>query len=327
MEKRRLGGSDFEVTAIGLGCWAMGGWLWGGTDVAAAEDAIRCAVDLGINFVDTAAVYGLGRSEEIVGRALQGRRDQVILATKCGQVWNRDDERNIFFTDPVGNKIYRNLQADSITQEVEDSLRRLRTDVIDVYQCHWPDVTTPLAETMEALVRLQEQGKIRAIGVSNFSVEEMEECLKHGEVASDQPQYNMLDREIEAEILPFLRERNIGLIAYSPLGRGILTGKVTMDRQFAKDDHRADQPWYQPNNRRRVLDLLEKIRPIADAHQATLAQLAANWVISQPGVTTALVGARNPAQVSENVKAGEFQLSADELERIGALLDGLGAPE
>jgi methylglyoxal reductase len=326
MELRRLGRSDLEVTPIGLGCWAIGGWMWGGADDHDSIAAIRRAVELGVNFIDTAPVYGQGYSEEMVGKALEGIRDRVLVATKCGLVWG-DRPGRTYFTDYNGLEVRYNLEPESIRQECEDSLRRLRTDTIDLYQCHWPDPGTPPEDTMQGLLKLKEEGKIRAIGVSNFKVEQMEKCLSGGQLDSDQPQYNMLDRSIEKEILPFCRKNDIGIVAYSPLARGLLTGKVTMDRTFAETDHRSRQKWFQPANRRRVLDFLERIRPIAEGHGVTLAQLAANWVICQNGATTAIVGARNPAQVDENVKAGEFRLSDSELSEISALLDELGGPE
>ena len=326
MERRQLGDSGLEATVIGLGSWAIGGWLWGGAEDAESVPAIRRAIELGINFVDTAPIYGQGRSEELVGRALEGIRDQVVLATKCGLVWGDRPGRDKYVQNK-GLGIRRNLEPDSVTRECEDSLRRLRTDVIDLYQCHWPDIGgPPIADTMSALVKLQEQGKIRSIGVSNHSVDQIQESMKHGRIVSDQPQYNMLDRSIEADVLPFCRRNNIGVIAYSPLGRGILTGRVTMDREFNEGDHRAGLPWYQRPNRKRVLAFLEKVRPIADGHGATLAQLAANWVICQRGVTTAICGARTAGQVEENVRAGGFRLSKSELAEIRMLLDELGEP-
>ncbi len=322
MEKRALGQSGLEVTVIGLGCWVMGGWMWGGAEDQESIATVRTAIDNGINFIDTAPIYGKGRSEEIVGKAIAGIRDQVILATKCGLVWPPRTGRT-YFTDEDGDAICRNLEPESIIRECETSLQRLQTDVIDVYQCHWPDAGVPIEDTMSALLKLKDQGKIRAIGVSNFSVEQMAECLKYGPLHSDQPQYNMLERSIETDILPFCRENDIGIIAYSPLGRGILTGKVTMDRVFDENDHRNRLKWYQPENRKLVLDFLDKLRPMAEGHGATLAQLAANWVISQPGVTTAICGARRPEQVKENLRAAEFQLTPDEQATIRSLLAAL----
>ena len=326
MEKRQLGQSDLHVTAIGLGCWVMGGWMWGGADDADSVAAIRRAVELGVNFIDTAPVYGQGHSEELVGKAIDGIRDQVVVATKCGLVWGDRPGRE-FFVGPDGVAIRRILEPASIVRECEDSLRRLKTGVIDLYQCHWPDPGTPPSVTMPALIRLREQGKIREIGVSNFSVSDMRACMTHGPLTSDQPQYNMLDRSIEAEILPFCRNNRIGVIAYSPLARGLLTGKVTMRRKFADDDHRGNLPWFQPPNRKRVLEFLGKLKPVADRHGATPGEVAINWVISQKGVTTAIVGARDPGQVEENVKAAEFRLTRSDLAEIRRLLDELGGPQ
>ncbi len=329
MELRQLGKSDLKVTPVVFGAWAIGGWFWGGTDDAEAVTAIRAAVDEGINTIDTAPMYGFGHSEEIVGKALKGIRDKVIVATKCGLRWNRTDGDFHFVAQDEQNRshqIYKVLKPDSIIEECELSLKRLNVDVIDLYQCHWPDTTTPIADTMGALMKLKEQGKIRAIGVSNFTPAMMRECLNTAPLASDQPKYSLLAREIEADVLPFCRENNIGVIVHSPLAQGLLTGKVTMDRQFAPGDLRVNTPWFQPQNRQRVLDALGRIRPIADAHRATLGQVAINWVINTPGVTSAIVGARNAAQVRENVHAAEFRLSEEEQSFIRSTFESLGKP-
>jgi len=329
MELRQLGKSDLKVTPVVFGAWAIGGWFWGGTDDAEAVTAIRAAVDEGINTIDTAPMYGFGHSEEVVGKALKGIRDKVIVATKCGLRWNRTDGDFHFVAQDEQNRshqIYKVLKPDSIIEECELSLKRLNVDVIDLYQCHWPDTTTPIADTMGALMKLKEQGKIRAIGVSNFTPAMMRECLNTAPLASDQPKYSLLAREIEADVLPFCRENNIGVIVYSPLAQGLLTGKVTMDRQFAPGDLRVNTPWFQPQNRQRVLDALGRIRPIADAHRATLGQVAINWVINTPGVTSAIVGARNAAQVRENVHAAEFRLSEEEQSFIRSTFESLGKP-
>jgi len=329
MELRQLGKSDLKVTPVVFGAWAIGGWFWGGTDDAEAVTAIRAAVDAGINTIDTVPMYGFGHSEEIVGKALKGIRDKVIVATKCGLRWNRTDGDFHFVAQDEQNRshrIYKVLKPDSIIEECELSLKRLNVDVIDLYQCHWPDTTTPIADTMGALMKLKEQGKIRAIGVSNFTPAMMRECLTAAPLASDQPKYSLLAREIEADVLPFCRENGIGVIVYSPLAQGLLTGKVTMDRQFAPGDLRVNTPWFQPQNRQRVLDALGRIRPIADAHRATLGQVAINWVINAPGVTSAIVGARNAAQVRENVHAAEFRLSEEEQSFIRSTFESLGKP-
>ncbi len=326
MEKRTLGNSNIEVSAVGLGCWAIGGWQWGGTDDEKAVAAIRKAIDVGMVFIDTAPVYGFGHSEEIVGKAIEGRRDEVVLATKCGLVWDHET-RNLSFVDKEGRAIYRDLTKENVLKEAEDSLRRLKTDRIDLYQCHRPDETTPAEETMEALNLLLEQGKIRAIGVSNFSVERMEVFRRHGPVHSDQPRYSMLDREIEPEILPYCRKNNMAVLAYSPIEQGLLTGKVTLDREFPEDDYRIDRPWFQKKNLKRALSFLERLKPIAADHHKSLAQLAINWVICQDELMVPLVGARNPRQVLENAGGADWRLTDEELRLIDQHVQELGSPE
>ena len=329
MQYRVLGKTDLKLPVISFGAWAIGGWLWGGTDDDQAVRAIQAAIDNGITCIDTAAMYGMGHSERVVGRAIADRRDKVVIATKCGLRWNLDVGVRHFDTkmpDGTPTTVYRNLRPDSIRYECELSLQRLGVDVIDLYQCHWPDPSSSLDDTMDTLLSLQSEGKIRAIGVSNFTTEMMSRCLVKGIIASDQPLYNPLERQIENELLPFCLENQIGVLAYSPIAQGLLTGKVTMDRVFTGDDIRQHRPWYKPENRIRVLAALEEIKPIAEAHNATLGQVAINWVISQKGITSALVGARNEAQVLENAGAAAFQLTDDELRQIRTLVEGLGAP-
>jgi aryl-alcohol dehydrogenase-like predicted oxidoreductase len=331
MELRALGRSELRVPPVIFGAWAIGGWAWGGSDEKAAIAAVRRALDLGMTCIDTAPMYGCGRSEELIGRALEGRRGEAVIATKCGLRWDRA-EGEFFFEDNdprtgAPMKVYRNLKAASIAEECERSLQRLRTDVIDLYQCHWPDATTPLEETMEAMLRLRDEGKIRAIGVSNFTPEMMERCLRVAPVVCDQPEYNLLKRGIEADVLPFCRARGIATIVYSPLEQGLLTGKVTMDRVFPETDYRAERPWFQPGNRRRVLDVLARVvEPIARGHGATPAQIVIAWTIGEPGVTAAIVGARTPAQVEENARAAEVRLADGERRALRAAFEGLGAP-
>jgi methylglyoxal reductase len=315
MQYRQLGNSELEVPVIAFGAWAIGGWMWGGTDDEDAIRALHVAIDHGITAVDTAAIYGMGHSEQVVGKALSGRRDKVVLATKCGLRWNLEEGELAFeSSDNEGNpvKIYKNLKPDSIQYECEESLKRLNTDYIDLYQCHWPDATTDLDDTMDALLKLKEAGKIRAIGVSNFSVDMMKKCMAKGELASDQPKYNALDRGIEEGVLPFCHENGIGVLAYSPIAQGLLTGKVTMDREFAEGDHRRNSPLFSRENRRKILDMLETVKPAADRHDATLAQLFLAWTVAQPGLTAALAGARNEKQAQENAAAGDITLTADE---------------
>ena len=330
MVYRQLGASDLQLPVVSFGAWAIGGWMWGGTDDQAAIRAIQRGIDLGVTCVDTAPAYGMGHSEEVVGKAIRGRQDEVVIATKCGLRWDLDEGQFFFYTKDNAGKdlaIHRNLKAGSIKYECEQSLRRLGVDTIDLYQCHWPDSTTPIAETMGALLELQREGKIRAIGVSNFTPGMMAECLKAGQIDSDQPPYNALERGIESDVLPFCVEHNIGVLAYSPIAQGLLTGKVTLDRVFPEGDVRRNKPWFKPGNLRRLLDMLEKVKPIAEGHGATLAQIFIAWTAAQRGITSVLVGARNDSQVAENAKAGALKLSAGELQNIRSLVEALGGPE
>ncbi|MCK4283032.1 MAG: aldo/keto reductase [Candidatus Brocadiae bacterium] len=329
MEYAKLGSSDVEVSRVMFGAWAVGGWLWGGTDDEGSVAAIRKGIDLGMTTIDTAPVYGFGHSERIVGQAIAGRRDEVIIATKCGLRWDREGGDHFFdSTDLEGRPVstYRNLRADSILEEIDRSLERLGVDYVDLYQCHWPDPTTPLSETMEGLNKVLEEGKARAVGVSNFTEEMIEEAGRYGPVASDQPLYNMLDRDAERDVLPFCAERDVAVIVYSPLHQGLLTGKVTMERTFPESDQRSDKVWFHPQNRKRVLDFLEKVTPIAEGHGKTLAQVAINWCLCQHGLTAAIVGARRPEQVEENAGGAGWRLSEGELAQIRGWLDDLAGP-
>ena len=321
---RALGGSDVKVSPIIFGAWAVGGWMWGGAEESESIAAIQASIDHGVTTIDTAAVYGQGYGEEVVGKAIQGRRDQVQVATKCGMTWDIPGGSDPWETDDrLGNKvtIRRNSRPDSIPIECERSLKRLGVDVIDLYQVHWPDTTTPVEDTMAALLKLQEQGKIRAIGVSNYDAAWIKRAAASGTLASLQPPYSLIQRKIEPEILPLCREHGIGVIVYSPLERGLLTGKVTPDRQFPAGDHRAAHKFFTPENRRRVLDALAQIQPIADRHKASLAQVVINWTIQEPGITAALVGARNVDQAIHNAEALDFMLSADERSEIRRAFD------
>jgi len=329
MEYRQLGKTELRVPSVIFGAWAVGGWFWGPQDDAESVRAIQAGLDAGINCIDTAPIYGMGHSEEVVGEAIRGRRDQVLLATKCGLRWDTPGEG----CDPWAYKaidgsehpVLRNLRKHAVIAEVEQSLKRLGTDAIDLYQCHWPDKSTPIAETMDALVTLKAQGKIRAIGVSNFTPDMLAECLRHAPLASDQPKYSLLARGIEADVLPFCREHRVGVIVYSPLEQGILTGKVTLVRTFPPSDYRDNHPWFTRPNRARVLAALDKVKPIAQAHGATLGQLAIAWIIAQPGVTSAIVGARTPEQARENARAADLALSPAELGQIRTVFEQLGS--
>jgi len=326
MEYRQLGGSDLKVSAVTMGTWAIGGWMWGGTDERAAVAAIQQAVDVGMTSIDTAPMYGFGLAEEIVGKAIAGRRDQVQVLTKYGMRWDLQEGQFWFKTTTFEGKqvpVHRCAKAHSVIEECERSLKRLGVDVIDLFQCHWRDNTTEVEETMEAVAKLLKQGKIKAAGVSNFTVEEIDAARKVVPLASNQPPYSMVKRDTEAELVPYCIANNVGLVVYSPMQLGLLSGKLTMDREFTGDDQRRNSPYFRPDNRRKVIDFLEAIRPIADEHNATVAQLVINWTIHRPGITAALVGARNPKQAAENAKAADFTLTDQETARINELLDKL----
>ena len=309
MEVRKLGSSDLNLTTIGLGTWAIGGggweYGWGPQDEAESIRTIHRALDMGINWLDTAAVYGLGRSEEVVGRALKGRRDQVIVATKGGLRW--DDRGNV----------NRNLSPESLRQEVEDSLRRLQTDVIDLYQIHWPEAKYSTSDAWGTLADFVREGKVRYIGVSNFDDQQMSECLAIHPVASLQPPYSLLRRDIEAEILPFCREHNIGVIPYSPMESGLLTGRFDASR-LADDDWRRRDSKFQEPNLSRSLAFVDALRSVAEQHGQTVAHLAVAWTLRDPVVTAAIVGARTVGQVEQMMAGAEFRLSAADLAAIEA---------
>lgn len=314
MRYRSLGQSEIQASVVAFGAWAIGGWPWGGTDESNAIAAIHKALDLGMNLIDTAPAYGLGLSEEIVGRALQGRRDKAVIATKCGLVWHTN-KGNYYFTE-YDKPVHRYLGPESIRYEVEQSLKRLRTDYIDLLQTHWQDPTTPIEDTMGELLRLKDEGKIRAIGVSNVTIEQLEAYRKVGPVDSDQELYSMLDRRIEADLLPYCREHNIAVLAYSPLAQGLLTGKVGPEREFPEGDMRRNNPRFSVENRRQIAAMLDEFRYIADDRGITLTQLVIAWTVAQSGITHALVGARNPEQVEENAGAGDVELTFEELSVI-----------
>ncbi len=316
MQQHLLG--SLSASVVGLGTWGMGGWMWGGADETSAIQAVHAAIDAGINFIDTAPAYGLGLSETFVGKALAGRRDQVILATKCGLIWHK--EAGTYFFDEHGQKVYRHLGGDSIRYELEQSLKRLNTDYIDLYQTHWQDATTPIEETMQTLLDLKQEGKIRAIGISNVTPAELEAYRQVGQLDSVQEKYSLLDRQIESTLLPITRQHNIAMLAYSPLSLGLLTGKITPERVFNGDDQRRDDPRFSPENRQRIARMLADLQPIAHRHQATLSQLVIAWTAAQPGITHVLCGARNPAQASENAGAGQIVLSPQDLQTMAAVL-------
>lgn len=325
MKLRKLGSSDVEVTPLAFGAWAIGGWLWGGADEKAALRAIRSSFDLGVTTIDTAPAYGFGRSEMLVAQAMEGiDRSKYQILTKYGLDWT-SDRGDIHFdsVDNEGNplKIYRNANPERVVRECEDSLRRLNTDYIDLLQIHWPDSTTPIAETMGAVTRLIEQGKVRAAGVCNYSVEQVEEALKTVAIVSHQVPYSMVNRRIEKDIIPQALEKGLSVLPYSPLQRGLLTGKIHDGYTFQEGDNRPESRFFSPENIRRVNVLLSKIQPLADAHNATLSQVVINWTARQPAMTCVLVGARDEKQVAENAGSLEFELTDSEMEYITNLVD------
>lgn len=324
MEYRKLGQSDLNVSVVTFGAWAAGGWMWGGTERSEAVKAIQAGFDLGVTSIDTAPVYGQGTSEEIVGEAIKGiPRDKVQLLTKFGLSWEGTNGQFFFHSKNNAGKpidIYRNAKKESVIKECEASLKRLGTDYIDLLQIHWADPSTPVHETMEAVARLIEQGKVRYAGVCNYDVALMQEAAKTINLVSDQVSYSMVKRDIEKDLVPYLLQNNQSVLAYSPLQRGLLAGKIKPGQQFADGDTRADLPYYSARNIELTNAFLEKIKPIADGKNATLSQLVIRWTIEQPGITIALVGARNAAQAIENAKAATIQLTADEMQLINSEL-------
>lgn len=312
--KREVGSSGIEASVVGLGTWAIGGWMWGGTDEAQSVAAIHASLDEGVSLIDTAPAYGKGLAEEIVGKAIRGRRDSVVLATKCGLVWHTTKGNHFFDYD--GQPVHRHLGPVSIAYELEQSLKRLGTDHIDLYITHWQDPTTPIAETVGALERLKEQGKIRAIGASNVSPSEMEAYLAAGGLDALQEEYSMVRRDIETSILPACRRHGVSMLSYSSLALGLLSGRIGAAREFSGDDLRRDNPRFSVANRRKVEALMADIDPVIEAHGATPAQIVIAWTLQQPGITFSLCGARNSHQARENAAAGRIRLSSSEINTI-----------
>lgn len=328
MEMKKIGKSNVHVSPLTFGAWAIGGWMWGGAEEKDAIDAIRKSLDLGISTIDTAPVYGFGRSEEIVGKALDKTpRDSYQLLTKCGMNWETEEGEYFFDTnDESGRPIRMHKFAgkNRVIQECEDSLRRLRTDYLDLFQLHWPDATTEIGETMEAFEKLREQGKIRAAGVCNYSASQMKEALKSIDLASNQVRYSMVSQEIEEDVVPTAVEAGMSILPYSPMERGFLTGKFHSGSRFNAGDTRATSRWMQSENMHKLETLLEKLRAIAAEKNATVAQLVLAWTMGRPQVATVLAGARNPAQIEENASALSLKLGSEELEQIENTVSELG---
>ncbi|MBV9624155.1 MAG: aldo/keto reductase [Acidobacteria bacterium] len=314
MESRRLGNSEMQISVLGFGAWAVGGGGWMGSmgpqKEADSVPAIQAALDRGMNWIDTAALYGLGHSEEIVAQALAGRSPRPYVFTKCGRVW--DSNRNVGAS----------LKAQSIRRECEDSLRRLKVDSIDLYQIHWPDPDEEIEEGWTEMARLKEEGKVRYIGVSNFSVPQMTRAQAIAPITSLQPPYSILTREIEPEILPYAHSQNIGVLAYSPMSAGLLTGAMTKERvaRFAPEDWRRNLPNFREPLLSRNLRVVEYLRQIGTRHGRSPGEVAVAWVLRHPAVTAAIVGARSAEQVCGIINAAHLRLSESEAEEINALL-------
>jgi len=301
MQKRRLGSSPVEVSEIGLGTWGMSGAFWGAADDAESVRVINRALDLGVTLVDTAEAYGAGHAEEVVGKALVGRREQAVIATKVAP---------------------NHLAPEELEAALDGSLKRMQTDYVDVYFVHWPNPKFPIGPTMEALERLRASGRIRAVGVSNFGPEEMDKASQHATIDVLQPPYNMLWREIEAATLPYCREHNIGVMPYSGLAQGLLTGTLSRDTKFVEGDQRQTTVLFQPGAYEMALDAVEGLRPIAAKYGKSVPQLAIQWLTSRPGVSSPLLGARTLKELEENVESVGWQISADDV----AAIDKLTAP-
>jgi aryl-alcohol dehydrogenase-like predicted oxidoreductase len=317
---RKIGETDLTCSVITFGAWAIGGWRWGGNDRQESVKAILAAYEHGITSIDTAPAYGQGLSEEIIAEALQQiPRDKVQILTKYGLRWDRKEGEFWFSSKAMDGSdidMYKSSSAKNIIEECDGSLRRLKTDYIDLYQAHWPDSTTPISETMETMIKLKEQGKIREAGVCNYSAPQMKKANETYKLASDQVSYSMILRDIEKELVPYCIENKKSIIAYSPLQRGLLTGKIKPDHVFREGDHRSGLPYFSPHNIESVNTMLNKLRPLAAAKKATLAQLVLSWTVNQPGITVALAGARNAQQAIENAKAADLNLTSQEIEFI-----------
>lgn len=328
MEYRKIGNSDLKVSVITFGAWAAGGWMWGKTERSDAVEAIRAAYDAGVTSIDTAPIYGQGTSEEIVGEAIKGiSRDKVQLLTKFGMRWDLAKGDLAFKSQDNNGKdidIYKYAGKESVIKECEDSLKRLGTDYIDLYQIHWPDSTTPLDETFDAVNRLIEQGKVRYAGVCNYDAQLMAEAENTIPLVSNQIPFSMVNRGVEEKTVPYCIDHGKSVLAYSPMERGLLTGKITPGYEFQEGDHRAGNPFFSDESIEKTNAFLAKIKPIAEEKGATLAQLVLRWTVERPGITIALAGARNAKQSVQNAEAATLSLSADELKFINDEVAKLG---
>ncbi|MBK1895182.1 aldo/keto reductase [Chryseobacterium paridis] len=324
MEYRKLGNTDLELSVITHGAFAIGGNMWGGNEKQDSINSIHASLDNGVTSIDTAPFYGFGLSEEMIGEAIKGKdRSKIQLLTKFGLVWDGSNQGKgeFFFNAEEDGKtlpVYKFASKENIIKEVEESLKRLGTDYIDLLQLHWPDNSTPISETMEALEMLIQQGKIRTAGVSNYLVEQMEEASKTIQLASNQVSYSMLNRAIEKDLVPYSLENNTGIIVYSPMERGLLTGKYFKQAQLKADDHRNG--YFAQFDLEKVKTFLETLETIAQEKNATVSQLVLRWTSLQPSISVVLAGARNAQQAVENAQAISVDLSQEELNTINSAL-------
>ena len=310
MEYRVLGGSDLNVSVIGFGAWGIGGSpFWSNEGDAVSARAIMKSYDLGVNFFDTAPVYGFGHSEVLLGKTLKPFRDKVVYATKCGLRW---DKKSL-------GSITKNATRKSILEEIDQSLKRLDTDYIDLYQVHWPDIETSQKETMEALLEIQEQGKVKVIGVSNYSVEQMKSIMKSGKIESLQPDYSLLNRSIEKDIVSYCKENKIGIIAYSPLASGLLTGKYDKNAKFSDWRGKGIIGCFSGSQFEKNMEKVARLKAMGKSMGKTCGQMAINWVVSQSHLTTALLGVKNEKQMEENIEALGWELDPKQQEEISCI--------
>lgn len=316
---RELSNSNIKISAVVFGAWAIGGWMWGKTDINDSVAAIQKSFELGVTSIDTAAAYGFGLSEEIIAKAVKGKRDKFQIFTKCGLRW--DLKKGTYFFDTVNNdrknvEMYKYSGKESIIEECENSLKRLKTDYIDLYQIHWPDETTPFEETMEVFDKLIKEGKIRSAGVSNFNIEQVQQCEKIIKLSSNQIPYSMINRKNDNDIIPYCSKNKTSILVYSPMQRGLLTGKITADYKFSDGDNRASTIFFKKENIEKTNNFLNKIKFIAEERNITLSQLVINWTLQKDGITGVLVGARNTKQAEENAKSCDFMLSKEDIDII-----------
>ncbi|MBD1427919.1 aldo/keto reductase [Sphingobacterium arenae] len=317
MEYRKLGNTDLQLSVITYGAFAIGGNMWGGNEQKDSIESVRASIDNGVTTLDTAPFYGFGLSEEMIGEAIKGYdRSKIQLLTKFGLVWDGSNQgKGDFFFDAEDDgkvlPVYKYSSKASVIKEVEESLKRLQTDYIDLLQIHWPDSTTPISETMEALEILIQQGKIRAAGVSNYSVDQVKEARQTANIASNQVSYSMLNRSLEKDLAPYALENNLGIIVYSPMERGLLTGKYFKDGKLKENDHRNG--YFQQFDLKKVETFLDAIMPIAEQKGASLSQLVLRWTSLQPAITVVLAGARNAEQAIANAKAMDIHISTEEM--------------